>query len=118
MAPLLPVLTGFDRTFFTETSVVLILSFRQIKFVLVNTREVMEVCSPYKKVARVMALISWEKKFKLVFLGCHSEHGKARSTQRLPCELRFLSCMALSVYEVVLSRGVKQSNQATDKPRE
>ena len=68
-----------------------------------------------------MALIRSEKRFKLVFLGCHSEHGKARSTQRLPCEQRFLSFMALSVYEVAYTQflaGRKQINYSTDKPRE
>ena len=37
----------------------------------------------------------------------------------LPCEQRFLSCMAFSVYEVVRvgcqSRNIKQTNYATDK---
>ena len=34
----------------------------------------------------------------------------------VPCEQRFLSCMAFSVYKVMTGR--KQTNYARDKPRE
>ena len=36
----------------------------------------------------------------------------------VPCEQKFLSYMAFSVYEVVRVRRRKQTNYATDKPRE
>ena len=36
----------------------------------------------------------------------------------VPCEQKFLSYMAFSVYEVVRVTRRKQTNYATDKPRE
>ena len=46
------------------------------------------------------------------------ERNMDRIGKLVPCEQKFLSYMAFSVYRVALVTRRKQTNYATDKPRE
>ena len=66
-----------------------------------------------------LSSLNFLRTFQALNFDCNSRTFKELPSI-LPCEQRFLSCMTFSVYEVIRMAFLsgKQTNYATDKPRE